>query len=93
MSADTLTAVTPEDASWYTANKDTVTENFMDALAHLERDEGTINFVDKDAGVKLGIISPDKVSVPTSLRVAHLTHPPLIVTAADKLRFLTGRKW
>ena len=66
--ADTLTAVTPEDASWYSANKDTVTKKLMDALAHLERDKDTINFVDKDAGVKLGMIPPDKVSVPTLLK-------------------------
>ena len=68
MAADTLTAVTPEDASWYNANKDTVTKKLMDALAHLERDEGTINFVAKDAGVILGMIPPDKVSVPTLLK-------------------------
>ena len=68
MAADTLTAVTPEDASWYNANKDTVTKKLMDALAHLERDEGTINFVAKDAGVILGMIPPDKVSVPSLLK-------------------------
>ena len=50
------------------AHKDTVTKKLMDALAHLERDEGTINFVEKDAGVKLGMIPPDKVSVPTLLK-------------------------
>lgn len=62
--AEVLTAVTPKDAEWYNANKDTVTENFMDALAHLGRDEVTKNYVEKDAGVILGIIPPPQGKCP-----------------------------
>ena len=49
----------------------------MDALAHLERDEVTTKFKDKDAGVILGII-PDKFHMGKQFKYKKSNHRDLI---------------